>query len=416
VTRGAVLSRPGTVLAVIRLATIPLLVLAERLVEHPEPRSTPFEVLAALALVYALAMFVAEVRGATARIPAWTAAVADLVLISVLVYTSGGPFSQLRFAFFILPVGAALLLRPALTAAASGACVLAYLAIVAAYPGGVPGQPDPLPFEVTQALFLLWMGAAATLLSAVLTRRNRDVEDLARSRGRLVAQALAAEDTTRRRLAEALHDDALQNLLAARQELGAGDDASIDLVREGLDQAVVQLREAVFDLHPHLLDQAGLRAALQAVAERAGRRGRFTPAVEVDPGAEGVRDDLVFSVARELLANAARHSGAEHVRVRVRRRDARSPEVELLVADDGVGIPPGALEAAPRRGHIGLASAAERAEAVGGAFTVGPGTGGRGTVVRVTVPAAPPAGAPGAAGREGSIGGPPVAAGTSRPE
>ena len=187
-------------------------------------------------------------------------------------------------------------------------------------------------------------------------------------------------------------------------------------MREGLDQAVVQLREAVFDLHPHLLDQAGLRAALQAVAERAGAAARFTPDVEVDPGAEGVRDDLVFSVARELLANAARHSGAEHVRVRVRRRDARSPEVELLVADDGVGIPPGALEAAPRRGHIGLASAAERAEAVGGAFTVGPGTAGRGTVVRVTVPAAPPAGAPGAAGGEGSIGGPPVAAGTSRPE
>ena len=418
-TRGAVLSRPGTVLAVIRLATIPLLVLAERLVDHPEPRSTPVRGPAgrAGARRTPLAMLVAEVRGATARIPPWTAAVADLALISLLVYTSGGPFSQLRFAFFILPVGAALLLRPALTAAASGACVLAYLVIVAAYPGGVPGQRRPAAVR-GHARRSSCSGWAPRRRSCrrCSTRRNRDVEDLARSRGRLVAQALAAEDTTRRRLAEALHDDALQNLLAARQELGAGDDASLDLVREGLDQAVVQLREAVFDLHPHLLDQAGLRAALQAVAERAGRRGRFTPDVEVDPDAEGLRDDLVFSVARELLANAARHSGAEHVRVRVRRRDRRSPEVELLVADDGVGIAPGALEAAPRRGHIGLASAAERAEAVGGAFTVGSGTGGRGTVVRVTVPAAPPAGAPGGPGREGSIGGPPVAAGTSRPE
>ena len=383
------LARPGGVLAVIRLATIPLFFAAERLVEHPTARSEPFGALLALATVYAVGLLVLELRGRELA-PRWVPAVLDLLLIAALVYTSGGPFSQLRFAFFVLPVGAALLLGPGLTAAMSGACVLAYLVVVVTYPerGPLP-EPDPLRFELVQALFLLWMGAAATLLSLVLTRRSSEVEELARSRGRLVAQALAAEDTARRRLAEALHDDALQNLLAARQELGAGDAASLDLVREGLDQTVLQLREAVFDLHPYLLEQSGLRAALSAVAEHGGRRAGFAAEVTVDPAAEGVADDVVFSIARELLANAVKHSGARRVRVDVRRRRGR---VELVVADDGVGIPAGAVAAAPRAGHIGLASCAERAEAVGGSFAVGPGAGGRGTVVRVTVPvrAAPP--------------------------
>jgi two-component system NarL family sensor kinase len=389
VSAGRVLARPGVALAVIRLATIPLFFVAERLVAHPRAHSGPFGVLLALAAVYAAAMLVLELRGRRLE-PPWATAVLDLVLITALVYTSGGPFSQLRFAFFVLPVGAALLLGPALTAAMSGACVLAYLVVVAVYPDREAlAQADPLRFELAQALFLLWMGVAATLLSLALARRSGEVEELARSRGRLVAQALAAEDTARRRLAEALHDDALQNLLAARQELGAGDEASLDLVREGLDQTVVQLRQAVFDLHPYLLDQSGLHAALQAIAERAARRGGFETEVEVDPAAEGAADQLLFSIARELLANAAQHSRARHVRVAVRRDRDR---VELVVADDGIGIAAGAVDVAPRAGHIGLASSAERAEAVGGTFKVSRGDRGRGTTVRVAVPAAPAGG------------------------
>jgi two-component system, NarL family, sensor kinase len=391
VTTPRLLTRPGGVLAVIRLATIPLFFTAERLVVHPTPRSGPFGALLALATVYAIAMLVLELRDRRVE-PRWAPLVLDLVFITALVYTSGGPFSQLRYALYVLPLVAALLLGPALTAAMTGAVGLAYIVVVLTYPEVVsPADPDPLRFELTQALFLLWMGIAATLLSLVLTRRSREVEELARSRGRLVAQALAAEDTARRHLAEALHDDALQNLLAARQELGAGEAASLELVREGLDQTVMQLRQSVFDLHPYLLEQSGLHAALQAIAERAGRRGGFSTDVSVDAGAEGVADQLVFSIARELLANAAQHSHADHVRVAVRRLRDR---VELVVADDGVGISPGAVAAAPRAGHIGLASCAERAEAVGGTFGVSRGERGRGTVVRVSLPAGAAASAP----------------------
>jgi two-component system, NarL family, sensor kinase len=376
------LAGPGGALALIRVAAIPVFFLAERLVDHPAGLSGPFAELLLVAGLYALATLVGEALGRPLA-PRPVLATADLGLITALVATSGGPFSELRYAFFFLPFGAALLLSPVWTAAASAACVGAYLGVVVLWPDDEAVRPDALEFEVTQAMFLAWLGGAATLLSRLLARQQRELADLARSRGQLVAEALAAEDRARRRLAEALHDEALQNLLAARQLLEAGDGAG-DLVREGLDESVRQIREAVFDLHPYLLEQSGLRAALQAVAEHAARRAGFTAAVEVDPGVEGTHHDpLLFSIGRELLANAARHAGAETVRVRV--RDA-GEAIELEVLDDGRGVDPAMLAAARADGHIGLASCAERARAVGGAFTVGPGPEGRGTAAAVRIP------------------------------
>ena len=382
------LAGPGGVLALIRLGAVPVFFAAERLVDHPVANSAPFGPLLAAAAVYALVALAAELRGrplASARLLAGL----DLVLITALVATSGGPFSQLRYAFFLLPVGAALLLRPATTAIASAVCVGLYGLVALTYPDPTRVQPDAIGFEFTQMLFLFWMGAAATLLSVVLTRREREVTALSTSRGRLVAQALDAEDRARRRLAEALHDEALQNLLAARQLLDAGDEGSAALAREGLDEGVAQIRQAVFDLHPYLLEQAGLRAALQAVAERAARRAGFRVVVEVEPEAEDRRDQLVFSVARELIANAAKHSGASVLRIDVR---VAGGDLVLSVADDGRGTDPDAVRAAQAGGHIGLASCMERAEAVGGRLVVSAGPDDRGTVAEMHVPVedAPP--------------------------
>jgi two-component system NarL family sensor kinase len=382
---GLRLDQPGGVLVLIRLAAVPVFAAAERLVDHPVANSALFGPLIVLAAVYALAALAGELRGTPLASPRALACV-DLLLITALVATSGGPFSQLRYAFFLLPIGAALLLRPGLTALASAVCVLLYALVALTYPDPTSVRPDALGFELTQGLFLGWMGTAATLLSVVLTRRANEIASLATSRGRLVAQALDAEDRARRRLAEALHDDALQNLLAARQLLDAGDPESAALGREGLDEGVAQIRQAVFDLHPYLLEQAGLRAALQAVAERAGRRAGFRAEVDVDPAAEGQRDQLLFSVARELIANAAKHSGATAVGRQVR---ISGDGLELTVADDGRGIARETVSAAQAEGHIGLASCTERAEAVGGDLHVGALPDRRGTVARLAGAAAP---------------------------
>ena len=67
--------------------------------------------------------------------------------------------------------------------------------------------------------YLAWIGAAVTLLSMLLARRERVVEALLATRQRLVVEALAAEDRERKRLSEDLHDGPLQTLLAARHDL-----------------------------------------------------------------------------------------------------------------------------------------------------------------------------------------------------
>jgi signal transduction histidine kinase len=107
-----------------------------------------------------------------------------------------------------------------------------------------------------------------------------------------------------------------------------------------------------------------------------GGGGEFLAHVTVEPDAAGARDELVLSLARELLANAARHAGATRVDVTVR---ADGGTVLLSVSDDGAGISPGRVQAALAEGAIGLASCRERVEALGGSLTVraAPGAGTR---------------------------------------
>ena len=374
---------PTRGLALIRLAALPVIFAGERLVDHPKLAGDPFDAILAATAVYALVAFVAS-RSAWGRVvpgAAWP--LLDLAFICALVYTSGGPFSEVRYAFFVLPVGAAFLLRPRLTVIASVAVVVAYLAVSLPHPATQQGAD--FEFLATQALYVGWVGLAAVVLSVILTRRGDRIDQLAALRGQLVAEALDAEDRERRRLAEALHDDAIQNLLAARQELGEaarGDTRGVERARGVVDLTVEQLRGAVFELHPYLLEQSGLPAALEAVAEEQARRGRFNPRVRVGPDTAGEHDQLVLSLARELLVNAAKHAEAEEVTVALARTNG---QLLLEVADDGNGIPSDRLAEAPTQGHIGLASCAQRVEALGGRFSVASRASG-GTRVTATLP------------------------------
>jgi hypothetical protein len=96
---------------------------------------------------------------------------------------------------------------------------------------------------------------------------------------RLLADALDAAQRERRTLAESLHDHALQNLLSARHELEEASESSahpsLDRADAAIAETVGQLRDAVFELHPYVLEEAGLEAALRSVAQYAAARGRF---------------------------------------------------------------------------------------------------------------------------------------------
>jgi two-component system, NarL family, sensor kinase len=183
----------------------------------------------------------------------------------------------------------------------------------------------------------------------------------------LVAQVIDAEDQGRRRIAQLIHDDSLQTLLAANQELieAAPGRAQVQRAHEVVAATIARLREAMMALHPVTLEQGGFEQALGAVARQAARQGGFEIRIEVEPEALGAEDELLLSIARELLTNAAQHAGAEQVSVVLRRVGG---ELELEVIDDGRGIEEGRRDEALAEGHIGLASVHERVRAASGEF------------------------------------------------
>jgi len=235
-----------------------------------------------------------------------------------------------------------------------------------------------------------FLTSIANVLAAAIDARRAEarIGELADARQRLVAQAMDAEERTRRAIAEALHDGALQEALVARHSLGrlrapgVADSEDLERAHGAIERMSGQLRDVMVALHPTVLQAGGLEAALSAVAEQQARLGSFEADVRVDPSAAGVRDELIVSIARELLVNAAKHADARRVRVEVRRT---AEGVELEVADDGAGIPAERLRAAVAQGHIGLASSAERVEAAGGRFALSGGPG-QGTVAIARLP------------------------------
>ncbi len=386
----AVEGRAELAVALLRVALVPLVVLGQTTVDHPGPDSDLFTPIVVLAALWALGLLVAHALAAAGRLHplqrlARVEPIVDLVALGALTYTSGGPYSEARLAFFALPLVAAFRLRPALTAAWTAAAIAVYVLISLPHPATRTGAD--VDAIVVHALFLMWAGAGAVVLSALLGERDRRLRALADERGRLVAQALTAEDRERQRLAELLHDDAIQNLLVARQELRdhhrRHDEDSYRRADEALAVTVDRLRGEIFELHPYVLDHAGLRAALTAHAESAARRAGARAVVEVDdPGLAESQQQLVLSLARELLSNAARHSGASSIRLRL-ASDAEA--IVLVVADDGAGFAPERRSQALTQGHIGMATSAERAVAAGGSFDVASAPG-AGTTITVRLP------------------------------
>jgi two-component system NarL family sensor kinase len=313
-----------------------------------------------------------------------TATAVDIVAISLLAVLSGGAFSHVRLAFFMVPVAVAFRFRPTITAAATVVTTSAYVLQAVLHPA--IHQPQAVRLIATQAGFLLWVGVACVLLSMFLARRTALVARLADSRSRLLADALEAEQRERKALAEALHDEAIQNLLSARHELEeAGEVQSHPALGRADDALVVtvgQLREAVFELHPYVLEQAGLEAALRTIAQQAASRAGVDMELELAYRDRHPREQLVFSAARELLANVVQHADAKHVTVRLFAADG---ELALVVEDDGRGFPPDHLADRLAEGHVGLASQRVRIEAAGGSMRVSSAPG-EGTRVEIRVP------------------------------
>ena len=234
-------------------------------------------------------------------------------------------------------------------------------------------------------LVVLCVGSVA--LSQLQRSRVREIAGLADDRSRLLVELTTIQEQERRRLAEGLHDGALQYVLAARMDLEDvrdGDPVALERVEQVLRESATLLRSTVGELHPAVLDRSGLVRAVQDLAVGARRPGMdievITDGVPSEPATDA--DRVVFGAVRELLANVVKHADASHVVVELSQAHGM---LTAAVTDDGSGSDPDLAAHRAAGGHIGLTSHRLRVEASGGRLVQVDGQA-RGTRMVVSVP------------------------------
>lgn len=224
---------------------------------------------------------------------------------------------------------------------------------------------------------------AASAANAVAINRSVEAERL--------RSTIAAADAERGRWARELHDETLQALGGLRvllaSTVGRGDaktkDDAMKQAIEDIELELGNLRGIISDLRPSLLDDLGLRPAIEALLDRRRDAGLEIDAELVLPAPSEDGDGLpaelettVYRLAQEALTNISKHAHATHARVFVGIEDQC---VMIEVQDDGVGFDPKS-----RTSGFGLAGMRERIYLAGGELQIEPAN--PGTLVRARLP------------------------------
>lgn len=217
-------------------------------------------------------------------------------------------------------------------------------------------------------------------------RRTVDhLEQVDEERRRLLSHVVTAQEEERTRIANDIHDDPLQKLVAMKMRMEllrrTNDPAEAAELHELVLSCIKSLRFLLFDLRPPVLDEQGLGPAIQRAIERWETETVF-----------GIEDDLLieippdtrvilYRIAQEALANVRKHAQAAHVQVKL---EASQGGALMRISDDGVGCAPEEALAS-RAGHLGLVAIRERAEIAGGRCSIS-SLPGAGTTVEVWLP------------------------------
>jgi signal transduction histidine kinase len=228
-----------------------------------------------------------------------------------------------------------------------------------------------------------------------VAKRTAEAIEQAQKLRLLSAELSLAEETERRRIAEMLHEDLQQLLVAARMQLAALCRTQDAAQRETIAREIADVLERSFkltksltvELAPPVLYEHGLAAALEWLAAETAKNYNVEVTVEADfsanPKAADVRIFL-FRAVRELLLNSAKHAGGRSIHITMQHR--RPDNVCIIVADNGPGFDPSSLDD-KRTGSqtVGLLTIRERVSSFGGEFRINSGPK-RGTRITLSLP------------------------------
>jgi signal transduction histidine kinase len=216
-----------------------------------------------------------------------------------------------------------------------------------------------------------------------VAKRTAEAVEQAQKLRLLSAELSLAEEAERRRIAEMLHEDLQQLLVAARMQLAALCRTQDAARREPIAREIADVLERSFqltrslsvELAPPVLYDHGLAAALEWLAAETRKNYNIEVTVEPDCSANPKAADVrifLFRAVRELLLNSAKHAGGSAVHITMQHR--RPDKVRIIVADDGPGFDPNSLDD-KRTGSqtVGLLNIRERVSSFGGEFHINSG-------------------------------------------
>ncbi len=363
------------------------------LVLEPPPLNAGWCAAAAIAyplLAGAATLWLSRLTAAARGRRLWVLLALDIVALGTVTVLAGASAVEswtadvVITAFTLLPTMAAMQLRPGVALVMAVPTVGVYL-LTSITTREANSEPWSSVGLRTAVLVILCVGSVA--LSQLQRSRVREIAGLADDRSRLLVELTTIQEQERRRLAEGLHDGALQYVLAARMDLEDvrdGDPVALERVEQALRESATLLRSTVGELHPAVLDRSGLVRAVQDLAVGARRPGMAIEVRTHDVASEPATDAdrVVFGAVRELLANVVKHADASHVVVELSQADGM---LTAAVTDDGSGFDPHLAARRAEGGHIGLTSHRLRVEASGGQLVQVDGQP-RGTRMVVSVP------------------------------
>jgi PAS domain S-box-containing protein len=256
----------------------------------------------------------------------------------------------------------------------------------------------PARSERRYVLKVFKAGNGLGVIASDVTQRVRNAEIIASSAERLRAlrsRLAQAEEDERRRIARELHDQVSQNLTALSINISSVRNALAEsepqLARrlaesnELIEETADNIRNLTFDLRPPVLDDFGLVSAISWYAERVHAQTGLTVSIEGDdptPRLASSTEAALFRIVQEALTNAAKHARASSATVRM---TASGGSICLDIEDDGVGFASSDVARNEQSPGWGLLNMRERAEALGGTFTLDSERG-SGTRIAIEVP------------------------------